>query len=98
MALGLTLQPREGALFGVGKPIEAGKQNQIFGGRELVIKRDAVAQHADAPPVGCLAHIGAVNADGALRGLRKTRDDAQQRGLAGAVAAEQRHGRAGLDL
>ena len=44
-------------LFRLVESVELGEQHQIFGGGEFVVERDAVAQHADAPPRGLLADV-----------------------------------------
>ena len=73
-------------------PMQLAEQDQILERREIVVNADAVAQIADARAPFRRARMA--ESDLALRGFGKIGEDAQQGGLARAVAAQQREARA----
>ena len=91
------LQPLRRRRGRVRQAVEPAEQHQVLERRKLLIYRDAVAQHADAPARFRIARILAEDADPAFSCFRETGDNAQQGRLSGAVAAEQGYARARLD-
>ena len=70
--------------------------------RDGAAKQQALLEHdADVAAQGVqvqLAHVDAVDQDPAARGIVEARDQAEQRALAGAGRADERHAAPGLDL
>ena len=76
--------------------VHAREEVQVLLGCQLLVEHWLVAEITDAPPdvLRVAAEVETINRDLASAGTRERRQDAQQRGLARAVGAEQRHRRA----
>ena len=92
------LQPLGRGSARIVQSIKLAEQAQIFESRKLFVNADAVAQDADALPGAAGARVFAEDGDAAARGFRQPTQDAQQRGLARAVAAQQRQAGAAIDV
>src|SRR5207253_1030570 len=92
-----SLQPLFGAFGRIGKSVEAAEERQILECGELLVDGDPVAENAYPSPRLEIARVLFEDADAAFSGFRKSGDDAEERGLTGAVASEKREAGAGLD-
>jgi hypothetical protein len=85
----------------VGRPPrQPDPEGEVLARGEVLVDVGAVRHHAEDGAHGLrLAHaVVAGHRDRAARGAQERADDLEQRGLAGAVAAQQRDGLAGADL
>ena len=87
-------QPFERRPPRVGQAVERREELQVFERRKLVVDRDAVADEADPARVAVSRGPCRRSGPGRGAGREKPADDAQQRGLSRAVAADQRQARA----
>ena len=76
--------------------VHAREEVQVLRGGQLLVEHWLVAEVSNAPPdvLRVAAKVETINRDLASAGTRERRQNAQQRGLARAVGAEQRHRRA----
>ena len=90
-------EPLGGRGFRLLQAVKTAEQLQVFNCRQLVIDADAVPDDADLRSGFGRSSRIAQQLDVTAGGLRKSAQNAQQSGLAGPVAAQDRQARAGLD-